>query len=147
MESVAILRTLWRHRLVVAVLGVLAVLRVRDLWARGVLPLAFQPTYEAALFQLEFLVGLLLPLALLAVPRVRSSPRGLYAASLLTVLGFITNRLNVSITGFEGAQGGHYIPAAAEVLVTLMLVALGFGAFNLAVRYLPVYPPAPAPPK
>lgn len=134
-------------RVLVAVLGILAVLRVRDLWARGALPLAFQPTYEAALFQLEFLVGLLLPMVLLAVPRVRSSPRGLYAASLLTVLGFITHRLNVSITGFEGAQGGHYIPAASEVLVTLMLVALGFGAFNLAVRYLPVYPATPVPPK
>jgi Ni/Fe-hydrogenase subunit HybB-like protein len=111
------------------------------------LPLAFQPTYEAGLFQLEFVVGLLAPLVLLAVPRVRSSPRGLYTAALLTVLGFITNRLNVSITGFEGAQGGHYIPAASEVLVTLMLVALGFGAFNLAVRYLPVYPGTPVPRK
>lgn len=127
-------------RVLMAGLGVLTVLRVRDLWERQALPLAFQPTYEAALFQLEFLIGLVLPFVLLAVPRVRQSARGLYTASLLTVLGFITHRLNVSITGLDRAQGGHYVPAATEVLVTLMLVALGFGVFNLAVKHLPVYP-------
>ncbi len=129
-------------RVLLAVLGVLMVLRIRDLFARGVVGLAFQPTYEAMLFQLEVLVGLVLPFVLLAIPRVRKSPRGLYAASLLTVLGFITNRLNVSITGLEGAQGGHYVPAASEILVTMLLVALGFAAFNLAVKHLPVYPSA-----
>ncbi|MHC4731988.1 MAG: hypothetical protein ACYS6Z_15555, partial [Planctomycetota bacterium] len=45
-----------------------------------------------------------------------------------------------SITGFESAQGGHYMPALSEVLITLMLVALGVGAFGLAVKYLNVYP-------
>ncbi len=123
-------------------LGVLTVLRVRDLWARGAFPLVFEAQYEAWLFQLEVFVGLVLPFVLLLIPRVRESARGLYAASLLTVLGFITHRLNVSITGLEGAQA-HYIPAAGEILVTLMLVALGFGAFNLAARYLPVYPALP----
>jgi Ni/Fe-hydrogenase subunit HybB-like protein len=131
-------------RALMAVLGVLAVLRVRDLFARGVFGMAFDASYESWLFQLEVIIGLVLPFVLLAIPRVRRSANGLYAASLLTVLGFITNRLNVSITGFEGAAGGHYIPAAGEVIVTLMLVALGFGVFNFAARFLPVYPPAAA---
>jgi len=121
-------------------LGVLAVFRLRDLFARGVFGLAFTPSYEAALFQVEFLLGIVLPFALLLVPRLRRSANGLYAASLLTVLGFIANRLNVSITGLEASQR-HYIPAPGEILVTLMLVALGFGAFKLAAKYLPVYPP------
>lgn len=127
-------------RALLGALGVLTVFRLRDLYARGSLALAFEPTYEAGLFQIEFLLGLVLPFALLAFPRVRASARGLYAASLLTVLGFITHRLNVSITGLESAQH-RYIPAVGEVLVTLMLVALGFGAFKLAAKYLPVYPP------
>ena len=84
---------------------------------------------------------------------MRESARGLYISSLLAVLGFIANRLNVSITALEGAQGGHYVPAWSEVMITLMLIAIGFGAFSLAVRYLNVYPsdresiqdPTPAP--
>jgi Ni/Fe-hydrogenase subunit HybB-like protein len=127
-------------RALLGVLGVLAVFRLRDLYARGVLGLAFQPSYEATLFQVEFMLGIVLPFVLLLFPRVRENANGLYAASLLTVLGFIANRLNVSITGLESSQG-RYVPAAGEVLVTMMLVALGFGAFKLAAKYLPVYPP------
>jgi Ni/Fe-hydrogenase subunit HybB-like protein len=92
------------------------------------------------MFQLETLLGLVFPIVLLAIPRIRQSGRGLYAASLLVVMGFILHRLNVSITGFESAQGGHYMPALSEAIITLMLVALGFAAFGLAVKYLNVYP-------
>jgi Ni/Fe-hydrogenase subunit HybB-like protein len=127
-------------RALMGALAVLTVLRFRDLYARGVIGLAFKPGYEAALFQLEIMVGMVLPFVLLAIPRVRRSSGGLYAASLLTVLGFITHRLNVSITGLDRAQGGHYLPAFPEIMITLMLIAVGFVAFNLAARHLPVYP-------
>jgi Ni/Fe-hydrogenase subunit HybB-like protein len=127
-------------RILMACLGVYGVLRLFDLYQQGALGLAFTAGYEAALFQLELLAGVALPFLLLAIPRLRASARGLYAAGLLTVLGFIVHRLNVSITGFEAAQGGRYFPAWSEVAITLMLVALGFAAFRLAVRYLNVFP-------
>jgi Ni/Fe-hydrogenase subunit HybB-like protein len=127
-------------RILVAVLGVYGVVRVYDLAVRGVLPLALESTYEGVFFQIEFLLGLVVPMVMLAMPKVRASGRALYGASLLVTLGFIVNRLNVSITGMETARGVHYIPAWSEVFITLMIVALGFGAFSLAVRYLNVYP-------
>lgn len=127
-------------RVLVAVLGVYAVMRFFDLWQRGVLGGLFDASYEGNLAWLEIGPFLLLPLVLLASPRIRASARGLYGASLLVVAGFLTNRINVSITGFEGAQGGHYVPAWSEIAITLMLVAIGFAAFGLAVRYLNVYP-------
>jgi Ni/Fe-hydrogenase subunit HybB-like protein len=126
-------------------LGVFAVFRLEDLAGRGALGRAFEPTYEAAMFHLEFLLGVLLPFALLLWPRVRGNSRGLYGAALLVVLGFVTNRLNVSITGLEGAMGGRYVPAWSEVAISTMLVAVGFAAFGLAVRYLPVYPEPESP--
>jgi len=127
-------------RILVAALTVYGVLRIFDLVSRGVLRLGLQISYESLMFQLEFLIGLILPMVLLAVPRVRRSAQGLYVSSLLVVLGFIVNRLNVGITGLEAAQGGHYVPAWSEVIMTLMLLALGLGAFSLAVRFLNVYP-------
>jgi len=75
---------------------------------------------------------------------VRANCAGLYASALLVVMGFVVNRLNVSITGFEAAQGGRYVPAWSELAITLMLVAIGFAAFGLAVRHLRVYPEPPA---
>jgi len=127
-------------RLLAATLGVYGSLRIFDLWERGVLARTLGSFYEARLFQLEFVVGLLLPLVLLSIPSFRERAKGLYVASVFVVLGFVANRLNVSITGFEGAQGDHYVPAWSEMWITLMLVAIGFAAFGLAVRYLDVFP-------
>jgi Ni/Fe-hydrogenase subunit HybB-like protein len=50
------------------------------------------------------------------------------------------NRLNVSVTGLERASGTHYTPSLMEVTVSVGLVALGFAAFVLAVRWLPIFP-------
>jgi Ni/Fe-hydrogenase subunit HybB-like protein len=71
---------------------------------------------------------------------VRSSPNGLYFAAVLVVLGFITNRMNVSITGFEGSTGVRYFPKWTELAVTGMIIAIGFALFGLAVKYLPIFP-------
>ena len=127
-------------RVLVAALGVYGVARLYDLAHRGVLATALVYSREALFFQLEFVGGVILPMVLLANPSVRRNTNGLYASSLLVVLGFVVNRLNVSITGLEGAQGGHYVPAAAEIVITLMLVAIGFAAFALAAKHLQVFP-------
>jgi len=127
-------------QIMLAMLGVYGVIKVFDLLQRGVVQLALGSSYEARMFQLEVAIGLLLPFLLLLSPNVRRSIRGLYGASLLVVMGFVVNRLNVSITGFESAQGGSYVPAWSEIAISLMLVALGFAAFSFAVRYLNVYP-------
>jgi Ni/Fe-hydrogenase subunit HybB-like protein len=131
-------------RALLASLGVYAAARIFDLWNRGVLAEAFRPSREAGLFLLEFALGVILPMALLASPRVRRNGQALYGVSLLVILGFVTNRLNVSITGFEGSAGTTYLPAWPEFLITVMLVGVGFGLFRLAVRLLPVYPPEEA---
>jgi Ni/Fe-hydrogenase subunit HybB-like protein len=128
-------------RIMTGFLILYGVLRFGDLWVRGALPEIASLTYESSLFLVEVGLGLLLPLALLSSRAMRTDLRRLYAICLLVVLGFITQRMNVAITGFEGAQGGHYIPALSESLITLMFLALGFAGFHLAVRHFNVYPP------
>lgn len=127
-------------RVLVVVLGLYGILRLEDLWNRGVLKLAFLPGYETYLFWLEIALALVLPLILLSQKRVRMSPQGLYFSAVLVVLGFITNRMNVSITGFEGSTGVRYFPKWSELAVTAMIIAGGFALFGLAVKYLPIFP-------
>jgi len=127
-------------RILGVVLSVYAVLKFEDLYHRGVLKLVLQARYETYLFLLEIVVGLLLPIAMLFTRRIRESQGGLYLAAVLTVLGFITNRLNVSITGMEGAAGMHYIPKWTEMAVTGMMIAAGFALFGMAAKYLPIFP-------
>ena len=127
-------------RVLVVVLGVYGILRFEDLANRGVLRLALHPGYEMYLFWLEISLAVFLPLLLLVQPRVRSSPTGLYWSAVLVVLGFITNRMNVSITGFEGSTGVRYFPKWSELAVTGMIIGAGFALFGLAVKYLPIFP-------
>ena len=127
-------------RVLIVVLGVYGILRFEDLANRGALKLAFHPGYETYLFWLEISLALILPLILLVQPKVRNSPTGLYFAAVLVVLGFITNRMNVSITGMEGSTGVRYFPKWTELAVTGMIIAIGFAAFGLAVKYLPIFP-------
>jgi Ni/Fe-hydrogenase subunit HybB-like protein len=127
-------------RVLVVVLCVYGILRFEDLLHRGVLKMLLQPGYEVYLFWLEISLSLLLPLVLLSQKKVRTTAQGLYVAAVLVVLGFITNRLNVSITGQESAAGMHYVPKWTEVAVTGAIIAAGFALFGLAVKYLPIFP-------
>ena len=67
-------------------------------------------------FQLEFAIGVILPHVAPGPSRqCAATPGGSTAPALLVVVGFVVNRLNVSITGLEGAQGGRYVPAVRRV--------------------------------
>ncbi len=127
-------------RVLAGALFVYAVLRIYDIVARGAAHHLWGGSRESFFFGLEFALGALLPMLMLARERVRRHPDGLYAAGLLVVMGFVVNRLDVSLTGFEATQGRSYFPAGSELVVTLMLVAVGFFLFGQAVKYLPVYP-------
>jgi hypothetical protein len=126
-------------KVIVVTLGVYLVLRLQDLGGRGVMRLAFEPTYEGRMFLAEILLGVIAPIILLTIPRIRTNELGLFVSALMVVLGFIMNRLNVSITGIEAASGTRYFPSWTE---------LGdrddrrswFRLFGLAVRYLTVFP-------
>jgi Ni/Fe-hydrogenase subunit HybB-like protein len=133
-------------RVLVVVLSVYGILRFEDLLHRGVLKLTLIPSYEMYLFWLEISLSLALPLILLSQHKIRTSAGGLYVAAVLVVLGFITNRLNVSITGLESAAGLHYVPKWTEIAVTGAIIAVGFALFGLAVKYLPIFPAEEHPP-
>jgi Ni/Fe-hydrogenase subunit HybB-like protein len=122
----------------VVALAFYATVRLAEMARLGVLGEVFTGSREARFFQLEMVLGVLLPLVLLSLPAVRRNSERLFRASVLVVAGLVVNRLNVSLTGLEGAMGDHYVPTIAEGIITLMLVGCGVAAFTLAVRYLPI---------
>jgi Ni/Fe-hydrogenase subunit HybB-like protein len=121
------------------VLGVYGILRFQDLWARGALARLREPSTETVLFALEIVLGLLIPLPMLLLRRVREDREGLFGAAVLVITGFLLNRLNVSITGLEYSARAHYFPKWTEVAVTLSMVGTMFLCFAVAVRYLNVF--------
>src|SRR5262249_32966303 len=82
-------------------------MRFVDLVHRSALPLLLLRRTETYLFFLE--IGLLAaPMMLLFRRRIHESPVALYFCSVLTLLGFVTNRMNVAITGMEASSGTYY---------------------------------------
>ncbi|MFN7931909.1 MAG: Ni/Fe-hydrogenase cytochrome b subunit [Bryobacteraceae bacterium] len=125
-------------RVLVVVQSTYFAMRLMDMTNRKAWGLLTQSRPETWLFLLELtLIGL--PLIFLYQEKVRNNPRALYWSSLLVLFGFITNRMNISVTGIERASGVSYFPKWTEIAVTLFIIALGFSLFRLAVRHLPVF--------
>ena len=126
-------------RILLVVLVIYLLMKVYDFYMRGVWSEFFLPRMETWLFWFEVLAGVIAPIVLLSIRKIRLSARGLYFAALCTIVGFLLNRLNVSTTGFVASSGVNYFPSWMEIAITLALVATGFFVFAMAVRYLPIF--------
>ncbi len=113
-------------------------MRVMDMTNRGAWGLLTIPRTETYLFFLEAAL-MAIPVALLFRSSIRENPRALYWCALTLILGFVTNRLNISVTGMEAASGVHYLPKWTEISVTLFIIALGFAIFWAVARFFPVF--------
>lgn len=127
-------------RIILVMLAVYFVLKVKDLYNRDALALLLDGSHESKMFLLEMGLGVVAPFALLATKKVRQSQGGLFVAALMVVLGFVVNRLNISITGMMRSSGVDYFPSFMEIGATVFLVAIGFAAFATAVKFLPIFP-------
>lgn len=124
----------------VVALGIYGLMRLQVIARNHAFGAIWSLSYEGVMFLIEFTLAVLLPVILLTFRRIRTSPVGLVFCSLMAVMGFIMNRLNVSVTGMERAAGARYLPSVSEVIVSLGLVAIGMCVFAIAVRLFPIFP-------
>jgi Ni/Fe-hydrogenase subunit HybB-like protein len=125
-------------RILAVLMSVYLWIRFLDMSHRHVFGLLMVNRMETWLFGLE-IVLMAIPTVLLFQAGLRRRPGALYGCAVMVVFGFITNRLNVSITSLEAASGVHYIPKWSEVAVTLSIVAAGFATFRVIAQYFPVF--------
>ncbi len=123
----------------VVMLAVYLMMKIMDGYNRQIFGILFLPRTETYLYWLEMVLGVLAPLVLLSFARVRQSQPGLFLGSLMIILGFVINRLNVAITGMQAYAGSQYFPSWMEISITMSIVTCGFIAFYLAAKYLPVF--------
>jgi Ni/Fe-hydrogenase subunit HybB-like protein len=127
-------------RVVVPMLCVYGVFRFVDLFTHGGYRYLFRPRSETAYFWTEILLLIVVPVIALSMEKVRTTPVLLYWASAVEVMGFIANRLNVSITAMEDTAHAHYVPKWPEMALTIMVVAAAVLAFRWCVLHLEVFP-------
>lgn len=129
-------------RVVVFVLSLYLVLKVLDFADHNKWHYLFVNRIETYLFWAETLVGVIGPIILLSINKVRRNHLALFWSVLMVVIGFVMNRLNVSITGMEAYTHANYFPSWMEISITLMLVSLGFAAFGLIAKHFPIFEPS-----
>jgi Ni/Fe-hydrogenase subunit HybB-like protein len=129
-------------RYVAPILGVYVAFRVGDLTLRNAWGFAFEPGWTAFFFWVEMLLGLILPLILFGLDRVRRRPAGLLVSSALYVIfGVALNRINVFLVAYRPPYAeNRYLPALGEFAISAALVAALVLIYRLAVTYLPIIP-------
>ncbi len=99
-----------------------------------------------ALWYLIELIGFVLLPCIMFVRAVRNADLSLVKlASVLTLLGIILNRLNVSIIAFNWNSPASYVPSWMEITITLMVVFSEIWVFRWVVRRMPVLRDLPKP--
>lgn len=117
--------------------------RVADVAVRGQLGAAFSGGL-GVLFLIEIVLGGVVPILMLAAPKVRRTPSLLGIAAFLSMGGIIFNRMNVVIFGMDlkgpmpQIAPTSYIPSLIEWAIPISLFALTALLIGLGARYLPV---------
>jgi Ni/Fe-hydrogenase subunit HybB-like protein len=65
-------------------------------------------------------------------------------ASIITILGIIINRLNVTVIGFRWDAASHYFPSWMEIAVTLCVLFIEIWVFRWVIRRMPVLSDPPS---
>ncbi len=97
-------------------------------------------TWYGVWFLLEMVGFVLLPAFIYAIGVREHNLKAIRVASVMTILGIILNRFNVSIIGFNWQLpvGERYFPSFAEIGLSIFIVTLIVTAYRIIVSYMPV---------
>jgi len=87
---------------------------------------------------LEVVGFVAVPMLVFAVGIRRRSVPALLTASVLTGIGILLNRLNVSVIAFKWYEPHHYVPAIGEYVVTAAVICAEIWVFRWIVLRMPV---------
>jgi Ni/Fe-hydrogenase subunit HybB-like protein len=134
-------------RVMAPMLGLWGLFRFVDMVTHDATPYLFLWREETWSFWLEIGLLVIVPVFLLTREKVRNNPQYLYWTCCVVVMGFVTNRLNISITGLQASSGVYYVPKWTEFACTLAVLTAAVCAFRYAVIYLDILPKNPPQPR
>lgn len=107
--------------------------------------------YGTTFWWIEILLGSLVPAVILLAPRLRDVDVWIIVAMLLSVLGIMVNRWNVTLSGLivplDWSPGvadlfpvNLYTPSLVEIGVGIGVLGYALLMFTFGLRYLPMFP-------
>ncbi|MBL7968687.1 MAG: Ni/Fe-hydrogenase cytochrome b subunit [Prolixibacteraceae bacterium] len=94
-------------------------------------------------FLIEMIGFVFIPMMLFYYSYRRNNIFLIRLAAILTMVGIILNRLNVSVIGFNWDAPVHYIPSWMEIVVTLAVIFTEIWIFRWIVNRMPVLRESP----
>ncbi|MFC0875715.1 NrfD/PsrC family molybdoenzyme membrane anchor subunit [Saccharicrinis sp. FJH2] len=94
-------------------------------------------------YLLEMLGFVFTPMILFFISFKKQNITLVKIASLMTLVGILLNRLNVSLIAFKWYETPHYVPSWQEVVVTLTIIFIEIWVFRWIVRRMPVLRKSP----
>lgn len=139
-----------KHEIPLPILGNLArgmvviqmtffVAMIEDLIANGKMHYLIDGSFESYMFWLEIVLMTIVPLIIVTTKRFIGTRAGVFTAGFSYVLGFLVNRMNVSITGLEWSSHSGYVPSWQEIAVSASFVVVAFIVFGFAVKYFNLF--------
>ncbi len=95
-------------------------------------------------FLLEMIGFVLFPMGLFIVSYRTGNITLVKVAAIITMLGVILNRLNVSVIGFKWEMAVRYIPSWMEFIVTLAVIFTEIWIFRWVISRMPVLRDSPS---
>jgi Ni/Fe-hydrogenase subunit HybB-like protein len=119
--------------------GLYLALNLGDLLVAGEAGLLFTSGSMSLLFWAEILLGCVVPIVLFSSQKMRQNPNGLLFGAIVSLLGMILNRFNVSWFAVGRLTDVSYAPSLVEMSVSVAIVSAGILAFGLLAKYFPVF--------
>ena len=94
-------------------------------------------------FLVEMIGFVLIPMMLFFYSYRTSNLFLIRLAAILTMIGVILNRLNVTVIGFRWDAAVHYIPSLMEIIVTLTVIFIEVWVFRWVINRMPVLGESP----
>ena len=91
----------------------------------------------------EMIGFVLLPMMLFFFSYRRNNILLIKVASIITMVGIIINRLNVTVIGFRWDAAAHYFPSWMEIVVTMAVIFTEIWIFRWVINRMPVLRESP----
>jgi Ni/Fe-hydrogenase subunit HybB-like protein len=120
-------------------LGVYLAVKVVDLTLRDAWPYLLEGSTQSTMYIIELAFGVVLPMFILSIKKLRGSAMYLFISATLVVLGVALNRINVFLVAYKPLYPGkQYFPSIFEIAVTVGLICALVLVYRAIVMYFPV---------
>ncbi len=114
-------------------------LKLGELLLTEELGLLFTSGTYSVLFLSELLIGVVIPIGLFSIKKIRLSRAGSLISALFVIAGIVMNRFNVSWFAMQPIGGAQYSPSWMEVAILVGVASGVLLVFTLISRFLPVF--------